>query len=227
MTLTSVLTEQLNTVNEIKTNVELNGEPFKTFKFATETIYPKVQAVVVQEKSIGGETLIWGNQSFGVWNEFKWGNIESNSFILGNEIAGVLGLNKLGSNLSEFKTIRVVPPNDTFEEEFASMYFISTSSSATVTTLATFNTTSDYLLSNIIYKNNVNISNCKVNLTVTSNVSNLGIQVSNDGSTWESANNNTIYTFLSNGEELRYKITPVPSATVPIYLTKLKIEVNK
>ena len=67
MTLTTVLTEQLNTVNEMKTSVELNGEAFKTFKFATETVYPKLQAAVIQTRSIGGETLIWGNETFGVW----------------------------------------------------------------------------------------------------------------------------------------------------------------
>lgn len=126
MTLTTVLTEQLNTVNEMKTSVELNGEPFKTFKFATEDIYPKLQAIVVKTRSVGGTVLIWGNENFGTWGEFKWGDIASSSFILGNASAGVLGLSTLGSNLSEWKIIRVATKGNLFEEPFLSMEFIST-----------------------------------------------------------------------------------------------------
>ena len=124
---TKILTEQVNTTNEIKSRVNLNGEAFKTFKYGTENVYPKCQATVIQTRNIGGEGLIWGNETFGVWNSYEWTGIAQTTFILGNAGAALLGLSTLGDNLSEWEVLRVVPNSGNFEEDFVTTYFVSTS----------------------------------------------------------------------------------------------------
>jgi hypothetical protein len=118
------LTEKKRLKMESRTNVELNGQPFGTFKSSIENIYPRLQATQVYQKNIGGDTLIWGNENFGIWNSFKWGDAETQSFILG---LGILGLNALGDRASEFELVRVVSPNNIFSEPFLGDNFIDTS----------------------------------------------------------------------------------------------------
>ena len=132
MSLNSVITSGNKDRIDIRSQVELRGEPFKTFKFKTETINVKHQALILSQKNIGGDVGIWGNPNFAVWGTSKWGNEASQSFILG---LSKLGLNALGDKSSEFEIVRIVPPNDIFEEEFVSETFInSTSTTATYST---------------------------------------------------------------------------------------------
>jgi hypothetical protein len=119
------ITEGGRTSMDSRTNVDLQGQPFKTFKFNTDnTVSPRHQATILKEKNIGGDVLIWGNESFGIWGEFKWGTSASQSFILG---LGILGLNALGDQSSEFEIVRIIPPGGVFEENFITDYFINTS----------------------------------------------------------------------------------------------------
>ena len=122
--LVNIISEDSRTSLDSRTNVELNGEPFKTFKFKTEQIIPQHQATVIKQKNIGGDILIWGNDNFGIWNSFKWGNESSQSFILG---LSKLGINALGDRSSSFEIVRVSAPNNTFDEQFLSTYFVETS----------------------------------------------------------------------------------------------------
>jgi len=115
------IVERKKTKLDSRTNVELNGEPFKIFKFKTETISPEHQATVIYQKNIGGETLIWGNENFGIWNNYKWGNTASQSFILG---LGKLGINTLGERSSELEVVRVVSVDDNFIEQFLGDAFL-------------------------------------------------------------------------------------------------------
>lgn len=127
--LVSNLTEQARTNMDSRTNVELKGEPFKTFKFKTDNFTIQHQATVFEQKNIGGDVLIYGNDSFGNWGSFKWGDSSSQSFILG---LSKLGINSLGDSASAFEIVRISPPNNTFNESFISDYFIdSTSTTAT------------------------------------------------------------------------------------------------
>lgn len=80
-------------------------------------------STIFQTTNIGGDTLIWGNANFGIWNQYKWGNSSNTSFILGNIIAGVLGTSKLGSQASSLSTIRVLNPSDTYQEYFRDIIF--------------------------------------------------------------------------------------------------------
>lgn len=117
------LTESNRTNVDARTQVNLSGQPFKTFKFATDNFQVQHQATVVSQKNIGGDVLIWGNDGFGQWGSFKWGTTASQSFILG---LSLLGVNALGDKSSEYEIVRVSPPNNRFNEPFLSDYFIDT-----------------------------------------------------------------------------------------------------
>lgn len=225
MSIVSILKESSSTNMETRNQVDLNGEPFKTFKFKTEAIYPKHQATVISEKNIGGETLIWGNETYGLWGTYKWGSTASQSFVLG---LSKLGLNKLGEVTSEFIITRVIPPNNRFEENFISDYFISTSETTATRTSGNmnFNVTSELLVSKLIYKNSTPVTKATMSIVSTSDVSNFGLYLSNDnGSSWESVTHGNSYSFIdSTGEEVKYKIIPInPDKNI----TKITVEVNK
>jgi len=125
MSLTNLLKNTSDSTTEVRNQVSLNGEPFKTFKFNTESFTGKHQATILEQKNIGGDVLIWGNENFGTWNEFKWGTEASQSFVLG---LSKLGINALGDKSSSFEIVRIVPPNDLFEEDFVGEFFIDTTS---------------------------------------------------------------------------------------------------
>jgi hypothetical protein len=124
MTITSAITGSNQDKMEIRSQVELRGEPFKTFKFKTESMQVNHQATIIEQKNIGGDILIYGNAAFGIWDSYKWGTSASQSFILG---LSLLGVNSLGDVSSVFETIRVVAPDNIFDEPFLSDYFINTS----------------------------------------------------------------------------------------------------
>lgn len=117
------LTESNRTNVDARTQVNLGGQPFKTFKFSTDNFQVQHQATVVSQKNIGGDVLIWGNSALGQWGQFKWGTQASQSFILG---LSLLGVNALGDKSSEYEIVRVSPPNNSFNEPFLTTYFIDT-----------------------------------------------------------------------------------------------------
>jgi hypothetical protein len=77
----------------------------------------------VDFQNFAGSTLIWGNPTFGIWNQFYWGNTANTSFILGNTEAGVLGFNKLGTNESVPVRTREDYMWMDYTEEFSSTTF--------------------------------------------------------------------------------------------------------
>jgi hypothetical protein len=94
---------------EIRSQWEGNGQPFKTFKAKTETLNIKHQATLFHQRSLAGDTLIWDNPVYGIWDSQDWGDT-----VVGGSPDWVL--------------MRVAAPNNVFEEEFVSEYFINTSS---------------------------------------------------------------------------------------------------
>jgi hypothetical protein len=110
-------------------SVDLQGEPFKTFKFKTESVQPQHQATIIYQKNIGGDVGIYGNEVFGIYGVAKYGTTASQSFVLGQ---GRLGLNALGDKSSEYEIVRIVPPQDDFREHFLSTVFIETSETTAV-----------------------------------------------------------------------------------------------
>ncbi len=85
-----------------------SGGASSLFVFADYKFRVRVTKVLIETQSIGGDTLIWGNATFGIWNSFKWGNSATTSFILGNSLAGVLGTSKLGSQSSSYQTVEEI-----------------------------------------------------------------------------------------------------------------------
>lgn len=74
------------------------------FIFGNYRFRVNISQILIETRNIGGDALIWGNAIFGIWNSFKWASTANLSFILGNPLAGVLGISKLGSQFSSFAT---------------------------------------------------------------------------------------------------------------------------
>lgn len=66
----------------------------------------------IQVRSIGGDVLIWGNEYFGIWGVNKWGTSANTSFILGNELAAIIGVTPLGTQTSEYGDNLVINPSN-------------------------------------------------------------------------------------------------------------------
>jgi hypothetical protein len=66
----------------------------------------------IRVRSIGGDVLIWGNEYFGIWGVNKWGTSANTSFILGNDLAAIIGVTPLGTQTSEYGDNLVVNPSE-------------------------------------------------------------------------------------------------------------------
>jgi len=62
-----------------------------------------VKQYVISLRNVSGDSLIWGNPTFGIWGTNKWGSVAQASFILGSSTAGILGSSKLGSTVSDWE----------------------------------------------------------------------------------------------------------------------------
>src|SRR3990167_10316611 len=69
--------------------------PFEKVRVVNENL-------IVEIRSIAGNTMIWGHSTFGIWGSNNWGNTANTSFILGHSLSGVLGTAKLGSQSSDY-----------------------------------------------------------------------------------------------------------------------------
>lgn len=65
--------------------------------------------LVIKQKNIAGDTLIWGSPDYGIWGTYKWGSAASSSFVLG---LAKLGVNGLGSVTSDWGSNLVVNPSE-------------------------------------------------------------------------------------------------------------------
>lgn len=92
--------------------VQTNVTSVENFK----KVVPRYRKVLVQ--NIGGETGIYDNENFGLYGTSKYGDSATTSFILGNEVAGVLGTSTLGSSTSEQEKHWVAQYQDTYTENF-------------------------------------------------------------------------------------------------------------
>jgi len=138
--------EQANKTGDVMSQLGRKG-----IDFSTLPVFIRNELVVgnyrIQEKqqNIAGNTLIWGNADFGIWGSYYWGSSAQTSFILGHSVAGVLGTNILGSNVSDFEIIAVHNDNDKFPEGFWNDRFIDST-----------NSTGSHFLDEEYYQLNVN-----------------------------------------------------------------------
>jgi len=78
------------------------------FVFGSYRFKIRVTKILVEKQNIGGDSLIWGNSTFGTWGTHKWGGAANQSFILGNSLAAILGTSLLGSQSSAYTTVETI-----------------------------------------------------------------------------------------------------------------------
>lgn len=149
--------------------------------FPTDTFEVKELATRTKQLDVGGDVLIWGSSDFGVWNTRNWGDSATVGFVLGHADLGVLGTSKLGASVSSAVTIRVISPNDTYNEYFSTReYEDTTNTTATVDSdkeEVSF-TNGEVYQSTIIYKDESNILTAKPIIYVRSAANQLTLNTS-------------------------------------------------
>ena len=172
----------------------------------------KNRYVKVLEANIAGETLIWGNASFGIWGTGKWGAVAQTSFILGNATAAILGTSPLGSQTSETVDNYVRQYLNTYTENFIDDDFEDTNGTATGWTSGSLDFTSGQIaLSSAIDKANGTITTATLISTETSGT--FKYELTADGSNWEEVTSGTAHTFSDTGTDLRFRVTENNSTT--------------
>lgn len=78
------------------------------FVFSDYQFKIKVTKVLIEEQSIAGDALIWGNSTIGIWGTGEWADDSVFAFTLGHETAGVLGTSTLGGTLNPFETVEEI-----------------------------------------------------------------------------------------------------------------------
>ena len=96
-----------NLVEQVKTiqSQDTSSDILSRYEYTTGSVTILQSGTIVQTRSIAGDTLIWGNENFGIWGTGKWGDSATTGFILGNNQAAILGVSKLGNQTSQFKTV--------------------------------------------------------------------------------------------------------------------------
>lgn len=185
-------------ITELIDNNALNADNFIP-------VQPRYHKVVTQ--NMAGNTLIWGNPSFGTWGSFYWGGSPQTSFVLGHPSAGVLGTSKLGSQLSAETDYFVAQYLNTYTERFLDTDFKDASTNATwnTTTKQLTFTAGQIAQSTSIDMRNGTISQAKFNGTINSGT--FLIEMTADGTNWETVINNVIHIFTNPGTDLRWRIT--------------------
>jgi hypothetical protein len=112
------INEQLRDKDQFKSEKDIGNQSTILLLLSKRQIAPEERSVVVQQRSISGDSLIWGSVNFGIWGDQNWGSTTEASFILGHPSAGLLGISTLGSQASDWETIRVVNNDRTFVEVF-------------------------------------------------------------------------------------------------------------
>lgn len=214
--LSKYLGEQNTDLNSLKSETDLGAKSTEILSFDAIQIPIEDFTTIVKKRSIAGSGLIWDNDTFGLWDTYNWGDIQTTSFILGGIKTAILGTSMLGTRNSEWVTIRVINPNRTYTDNLVGTTFKDTTSTATWTDVTSgtvtgiiFGTGNETALSYPVYLNNENLSTATMTTTMsTSTSSAYGLFLSPDGgSNWEEVTSGTSHTFTNTGNDLRWKIT--------------------
>jgi len=95
------LVEQVKTIQSQDTSADI----LSRFEYTTGSVTITQSGTIVQTRSIAGDTLIWNNETFGIWGTGKWGNSATTGFVLGNNQAAILGTTELGGQSSAYQTV--------------------------------------------------------------------------------------------------------------------------
>jgi len=101
--ITDTIKNLMNDVRTIQAQDIETADTLSRFEFTTGSLSTRQSGCKVYTRNIAGDTLIWGSTQFGVWNVGNWGDSTTSEFVLGHLQAGLLGINLLGSQASEWK----------------------------------------------------------------------------------------------------------------------------
>ena len=102
----NILTQNSNDKVEIKSQVDLDGQAFQSFKQFVEQFEVAEQATIVEQRNLSGGTAIYGNGSSALYGTARYND----------------------SYINPLKIVRVISPNNNFQENFIGTVFIDSSS---------------------------------------------------------------------------------------------------
>lgn len=224
VTLTEAISNNNAAVVELKSVDNLGGQPINILKAYRESFRFEEQATIIKTKTIAGETMVWGNASFGVWGSSKWGTVSTAGFILGSSVAGVLGSSPLGFEETDYEDVRVIPPNKRFIDRYNSSVFIDSTSGFSISSGSLTIGGSSEVISKIIYKNDKTITYATPSYTKTSGDTPTIYMRCEEANPWEQLTTSVRHSFTTPGEVVRYKLKN--DSTSDIILTKFEVQLE-
>lgn len=186
------------------------------------TIKPRRRYMKLQKQSIAGDTLVWLNPTYGIWNSYKWGNTAQVSFILSHAAYGILGTALLGSQASSPITLKIIQGRMIYEE-----YCYDTDFHDAVNSTATFSTVTNditFMAEQIWYSSVIDLgttlSQMRVDLGTL--VGSVLIEISSDNkSTWQTVTEGVLTAVTtSDGTGTFIRITENAAGAATIDLTQ-------
>ena len=166
------------------------------------------------------DVMIWGSTPYGIWGTNKWGDTVS-AFLLGSPLYAVLGVNKLGDSTgASYVTQRITQGKNTYKEYLYDDTFKDSSN-----TTANWNTgtkeitfTSGQIAQTSAFFYDLDSGNVitKATATVTVSTGSVSLQMTADGTNWESVTSGTEHTFANTGSDLRLRITEDATSTATV-----------
>lgn len=153
----------------------------------------------MEKRNVSGDTLIWGNSTFGEWNEQNWGNT----------LPGTDTLNQLFQGA------------DIYIEDFLNDDFEGSGTASWSNTGSVTFTSGQIALSTSIDFNNDTITQAKLTSTEVSGSFTYELSA-NGGSNWETVTSGVLHIFTNTGTDLRFRATENAASTGEI--SELKLE---
>lgn len=150
---------------------------------------------------------------FRKWFRLEKRNYPSDSFILGHKRQGRLGLYKLGGTMTDWVDFMVFWRNNEYSENFTTTDFKDTANSTctwTTTGSSTF-TSGQIAQSRAISKNNGTVTTATLTAIIDSG--SFDLEMTADGTNWESVTSGVAKTFSNSGADLRWRATENAAST--------------
>lgn len=204
--------EQLQDKDATKSERDLGALKTLLLLLSKRTLSPRLRHTIVRERNIGGDALVWGSSTFGIWNSYNWFPNARAGMLLGDTYSATLGVSAtLGSQESAYVDIRVVNPNRTWIDGFMGTRFKDTASTnatwvgdTTLTGTGWISITTGQTASSLtIFMNNETISSAT--LTASDSGSIVYQLSANTGNNWQTVTKGTELTFATTGQALRWR----------------------
>jgi len=126
--MTDTIKDILNELKKIQADEVDTADIITRGQFVTGSLGIRSSGCIVKVRSIAGDGLVWGNQTFGIWDSYKWkdpattamiyndvnhgiyntslyGGSGLGEFVLGDNQFGKLGTSQLGQTSQQYTTI--------------------------------------------------------------------------------------------------------------------------